>query len=198
MHPKYTEAFAQAPRTRAGETHVGALDAGLKRIRAHETTPTRPTCNRTDFGGGPRSAGPYDPGPSRASRQRRFPFDPETPAARSQPSEAEPVDPSVLCRWCLSRRIVERQASPPHYRKWVCLDCRRCIGFKKTPRHVREARRFVLTAGEFRGARLGELLTTLRGREYLRWLAEDVLTATGRMAEILLRQGRASGAKGGS
>ena len=132
-----------------------------------------------------------------ADGRRKFRQDSATPPQSPNDVPNGKADSPVQCRRCGSTNVIETEASGPHLLKWVCGDCCKWVGFKKTPSNVRRAKRFVLEFGMFNGKRLAELQKTERGRNYIRWLAENVPNQSGRMAAILMELDGATGAKGG-
>jgi hypothetical protein len=94
--------------------------------------------------------------------------------------------PGKKCPWCGSRNLIEGEAKPPHWLQYVCGDCNRHAGYIGTPDSVKQARRHRLKFGHYQGLTLGELATSPKGLDYLRWLKAVRRGEPGRLAGLVL------------
>jgi hypothetical protein len=152
----------------------------------------RPTYHRD----APHAGVSRSPCASSGGGARQLSSRPPVPQAGAHtPSEGRPKW-AAQCRWCRSIEIFESEASGPHYKRLVCGNCGRCIGYQKTPGRARLAGMFILQRGPFAGKRVSEVLRTSDGRDYLRWLARSPRDPQGLMAAIALGLDHASGTGG--
>jgi hypothetical protein len=121
----------------------------------------------------------------RVRLERPLSADPRIRRARELKLRRDPIA-GRQCPGCGSRKVVEAEAKPPHWAKYVCGECGKHVAFVGVPGEIRRARRYVLPFGLFRGQRLEEVARSPRGLNYIRWLAREARGPTASLAEIFL------------
>jgi hypothetical protein len=74
----------------------------------------------------------------------------------------------------------------PHHSRLGCSDCKRHIRFLPAPWTMKRAKAFVLPFGKYRGRSLGYLAGSVQGRDYLRWMAENIEGNAAKAAAVVL------------
>jgi hypothetical protein len=79
----------------------------------------------------------------------------------------------VVCFKCGSSSLRVDPSHGQHHSKLTCNDCG-TWRWGKAPWTRERAESFALPWGKHRGKRIGELAQSAEGRDYLRWIAENV------------------------
>jgi uncharacterized protein (DUF3820 family) len=90
------------------------------------------------------------------------------------------------CQGCGSTMLHLVRCDGPHLGRYDCLKCGRIGPWIKSHWTAERARSFVLPFGKHKGRSVGDLAASPVGRDYLRWVAENVSENAGIAAAIAL------------
>ena len=99
--------------------------------------------------------------------------------------DCEPEDLGI-CPRCEDETVELTPGPQPNMMRHECRVCGWKSSWLKMPWTAARAENFVMPYGCNKGKRIGDLAKTVRGRDYLRWLAANVEKGPGIAASIAL------------